>query len=135
MNELSYIDARGNTVFTSKFYRNRKTCCKSVCLHCPYGYTLRTIGVKIQEVSEDNEKEAKAFFYHVINSSSVSTSLLNSAFKNQTKKWDKENYKVLTLKEVFCGLAEFKEGKFIKHYLSSYFQDQGMDDSYIRSLL
>lgn len=52
--ELSYLTAEGFTVFTSKFHKNRGTCCKSACLHCPYGYTIKKHGIQFQNVSEND---------------------------------------------------------------------------------
>ena len=52
--ELSYLTPEGHTVFTSQFLKNRGTCCKSACLHCPFGYTLKKHGLTFLEVSESD---------------------------------------------------------------------------------
>ena len=49
---LSYEDEFGNTIFTSEFYKRRGSCCKSGCLHCPYGYTLNKIGIKLNAINK-----------------------------------------------------------------------------------
>ena len=33
-----YINEDGNYVFTKEYHIKRGHCCKSGCLHCPYGY-------------------------------------------------------------------------------------------------
>jgi hypothetical protein len=52
--ELSYLSPEGFTVFTSKFLKNRGTCCKSACLHCPYGFTIKKLGIQFEVVTENN---------------------------------------------------------------------------------
>ena len=32
------INSDGNLVFTEKYHQKRGYCCKSGCLHCPFGY-------------------------------------------------------------------------------------------------
>ncbi len=53
-NELSYVNENGHTVFTSKFLKNRGTCCKTACLHCPYGFTLKKLGLQFREYTQDD---------------------------------------------------------------------------------
>lgn len=135
MNDQSYTDKNGNMIFTSKYYRARGSCCKSSCLHCPYGYTLKNVGIKLIDINSDNEEEAHDFFQRYIKSSGIGSDLLASAFKPKIKKWAREDYKFLTLKGFFCGLVEVTSGKYQKHFLLPPFGDQGIDDTYIRSLL
>lgn len=135
MNELSYIDENGNTVFTSYYYRQRKSCCKTNCLHCPYGYTLKNSGVLVEPITKKTESLAKEFFNNEIQNNALSSSLLKGAFKSHPKSWKKENYAALYLKGFFVGLAEFQNEKFVKHYLKEKFNDQGITDTYIRSIL
>lgn len=33
-----YINQRGQWVFTERYHLKRGYCCKSGCIHCPYGY-------------------------------------------------------------------------------------------------
>lgn len=136
MKKLSYEDVNGNTIFTSQYFRNRGSCCKSGCLHCPYGYTLKTIGVKVSKIGEDNNDEAKKFFKDYIEQDAIASNLLANAFGGkQAKKWDSQNYLRLTLKGYFCGLVEINNGEYQKHHLRPEFRDQGINDAYIRSLL
>jgi hypothetical protein len=57
MSENYYIDINGNTIFRSEFYKNKGRCCKSSCLHCPYGHTLRTQGLSLKKINDDNSEE------------------------------------------------------------------------------
>ena len=49
-NKLTYTNDRGENVYTSTYLLNRGTCCKSSCLHCPYGYTLKSFSIKIVQL-------------------------------------------------------------------------------------
>jgi len=33
---------------------DRKRCCKSACLHCPYGHTIKTLGLELREYQQEN---------------------------------------------------------------------------------
>jgi len=51
--ELSYINEEGFTVFTSHYLKNKKTCCRSACLHCPYGFTVKKHGFEFREATAE----------------------------------------------------------------------------------
>ena len=53
--ENFYLNKNGDSVFTSEFLKNKGTCCKSGCLHCPYGHTLNKFGIEIRDLSFENE--------------------------------------------------------------------------------
>ena len=57
--ELSYEDENGDNVFTSQYFQNRGTCCKTNCLHCPFGTTIKNLGLQFREVSEDEISKAQ----------------------------------------------------------------------------
>jgi hypothetical protein len=135
MTKLSYINNNGDTVFTSQYYRNKGTCCKSACLHCPYFYTLNNIGLKLEDINTNNETEAKLVYQFHFEKDSVTSSLLASAFGNSAKKkFSKENFRVLTLKGFVCGIVELKNDNFSEYYLKSEFMDQGISETYVLGL-
>ncbi len=41
-----YYNEKGYRVFTEKYHLKRGYCCKSGCLHCPYGYDKKTDSFK-----------------------------------------------------------------------------------------
>lgn len=135
MNQESYVNENGDTVFKSSFYRKKGSCCKSSCLHCPYGHTLRTIGVKIEDINENNLNIAKSLYDSLVKKDDFTSSLLNSAFKSKEEiKFDRENFKILTLKGFNCGLLQLKNNSYEKHFLKDFFSDQGIDDGYLSSI-
>ena len=37
-----YLSPEGYIIFTEKYHLKRGYCCKSGCIHCPYGYNKNT---------------------------------------------------------------------------------------------
>jgi len=140
MSELSYTNADGFTVFTSKYYRNRGTCCKSNCLHCPYGTTLKNLGLDFSKV--DCIDTAKNIAKTKEEQSSLSSSLLGSAFGSKPKIAELEinqsnvdNFKFMFLKEVLCGVVEVS-GQAVKSlHLKEEFNDQGLTKEIVSAYL
>ena len=57
-NKLTYTNELGEDVYTSTYLLDRGTCCKTNCLHCPYGYTLKNFSIVIVPIGEENIKYA-----------------------------------------------------------------------------
>lgn len=140
MNELSYINDQGDTVFTSKYYRNRGTCCKSDCLHCPFGTTLKNVGLNFQNLELSQLSRAQLMIdQNEVEQSSIGGSLLGGAFgKSKSKKIDlkTENldcYRYVTLKEHICGLVKVSNIKIERLYLDERFLDQGITKEIVES--
>ena len=66
--------------------------------------------------------------------SSFSSSLLDEAF-GKSKSLDDRNLYVLTMKGVVCGLAYISNGELLKFALKDHFRDQGITDTYLRSII
>jgi hypothetical protein len=53
LNKLSkedyYMSPKGYVVFTEKYHLKRGHCCKSGCVHCPYGYDKKTDSIKTRK--------------------------------------------------------------------------------------
>lgn len=119
--ELSYLSPEGHTVFTSAFLKNRGTCCKSVCLHCPYGFTLKKMGIQFQEVSEDKMGLIQSILEE------------NNASHFAIEDFPFEHIRIILIKEKICGVF-FKNKLQIKHlFLKKYFQDQGLSKEMVES--
>ena len=43
----TYTNHLGQLVFTSQYHRARGHCCESLCLHCPYEFTLKHLPPKL----------------------------------------------------------------------------------------
>ncbi|WP_247232455.1 DUF5522 domain-containing protein [Telluribacter sp. SYSU D00476] len=43
LKEDYYLNEKGLMVFTEHYHLKRGYCCKSGCLHCPYGFTRKPV--------------------------------------------------------------------------------------------
>lgn len=115
--ELSYLSPEGYTVFTSKFLKNRGTCCKSACLHCPFGYTLKKVGLEFSDVSEGD--------------SQLVQEIIGTEF--DWKPYLPENAKFIKLKGQVCGVM-FKNHIVVKHlFLLPHFREQNLSKEMVES--
>ncbi|WP_408098932.1 DUF5522 domain-containing protein [Peredibacter sp. HCB2-198] len=116
--ELSYLTPEGFTVFTSHYLKNKGTCCKSACLHCPYGFTIKKHGLQFQDVSEADFPLVE----EILNGASV-----------EWKTFWPENIKFILLKEKVAGLM-LKNHIVVKHlFLRPHFQHQGISKELVES--
>lgn len=132
MSELTYENEEGNTVYTSQFLKNRGSCCKTNCLHCPYGTTLKNCGIQFRQAQLSEMKVAN----DIINSNSedestVSASLLNEAFgnkkKTQVSKFNFKDFYFITIKDIVCGVCKKGRLQMKEVFLKEHFHDQGLD--------
>lgn len=119
--DLSYVTPEGYTVFTSHFLKNRGTCCKSACLHCPYGYTLKKHGLKFLDVTKADKETLQA----IMEESGTAAVDLEPFYP--------DNVKLIQIKDTVCGLI-LKNHIVIKHlYLKPHFQNQGLSKELVES--
>jgi hypothetical protein len=120
--ELSYLTPEGFTVFTSQFHKNRGTCCKSACLHCPFGYTLKKSGLQFEDVIENNL-------------SIVEDIIQETGASIEWKAFTLDNIKLIRIKGVICGFL-LKNHIVIKHLvLRPHFQHQDLSKEMVESYL
>jgi len=122
MNDIkSYEDNNGNVVFTSAYLKNRGTCCKSACLHCPFGYTLKKLGIQFQEWDPSRMEEAQVYLADAGRSDFDLASFLP------------DNAKFISIKDKVCGLM-VKNHIVVKGvFLGRHFQNQGLSKEIIES--
>ena len=121
--ELTYETPEGYTVFTSQFLKNKGTCCKSACLHCPYGYTLKKHGLAFQEVKEEDFPKIETMFQEC------------GQLAVEWKPFWPENIRFILIKDQICGFL-LKNHIVIKHfYLKPHFQNQGLSREMIEAYL
>ena len=155
--QLTYINESGDTVYTSRFLQKRGTCCKTNCLHCPYGFTLKNYSIELQEMTEKQIKFANEIIRDTmpVEQSPLVNSLLAGAFgkKDQIRihhitKTNFSNYAFGLFKGKACAVVEFENklsesadeksnpivaGRTIKSlYLKSEFQEQGLGKEHIK---
>lgn len=115
--ELSYTSPEGFTVFTSAYHRKRGTCCKSSCLHCPFGFTLKKNGLTFRKVIEAEEELVKSLVGQDLN------------WRSHLP----ENIQWILIKDRVAGLM-IKNHIIVKEvFLLPQFQHQGLDKDLIES--
>jgi hypothetical protein len=119
--ELTYLTPEGHTVFTSQFLKNRGTCCKTACLHCPYGFTLKKLGLKFQEATEADSTQIENILQEAGGTSVDWKAFLPS------------NLCFIILKDEICGLM-LKNHIVVKHlFLKPHFKNQGLSKEMVES--
>jgi hypothetical protein len=121
MAELFYINELGQQVWTSEYLKNKKTCCKSGCLHCPYGFSLKKFGIQFKTIEDSELPQAQEL---MANLRTQVTDL--ASFPSQYRQW-------ILLKEHLCGFF-LSNHLVIKHlFLKPEFQNQGLSKEMIES--
>jgi hypothetical protein len=119
--ELSYLSPEGHTVFTSQFLKNKGSCCKSACIHCPYGFTLKKHGLEFVEITESD--------HDVIDSIMVESTLAPVDWRI----FPAEHIRLIKIKGTLCGFI-LKNHIVIKHlYLKPHFQNQDLSREMVES--
>jgi hypothetical protein len=121
--ELSYLSPEGYTVFTSAYLKNRGTCCKTACLHCPYGFTLKKLGLEFVQPGE--------------NDSELIEDIMDESGKEKQnwRAFTPENILFIKLKGVVAGVL-FKNHIVVKHlFLRKHFQNQDLSREMVESYL
>ena len=139
MSELTY-HKDGFDVKTTTFLKNRGSCCKTSCLHCPYGFTLKKEGLELVSVTDENFAEAKELAPKAPEKNDIAASLLASAFGGSKPKptltlANKESYLLVKIKGETCALAK-KSGSLITEvHHKQYFENQGITTDMVGSFL
>ena len=123
LKELTYETPEGYTVFTSQFLKNKGTCCKSACIHCPYGFTLKKHGLTFKEVLEADLPKIETMIQE------------SGQLPIDWKPFWPENIRFIVIKDQICGFL-LKNHIVIKHlFLKPYFQDQGLSREMVEAYL
>ena len=118
---LSYLTPEGYTVFTSHYLKNKGTCCKSACLHCPYGYTVKKLGIQFSDVGVGEEDLLQSI---ILESGSASV---------DWRSFFPDNIKLVQLKGKTAGII-LKNHIVVKHlFLLPHFQHQNLSKELIES--
>lgn len=118
--ELSYLTPEGFTVFTSHYLKNKGTCCKSACLHCPYGFTIKKLGLQFKAVTEED-------------SELVEEILKENSASAEWRSFLPEHAQFVILKEKVAGLM-LKNHIVVKSlFLRPHFQHQNLSKELVES--
>lgn len=139
MSEHSYTNDEGYTVLKSSFHRKRGLCCKSNCLHCPFGTTVNKLGFTFEDLDPLDISKANLIINGEVSSDDFTSSLLSSAFGSQKLHEitlsSISNYKFIFLKETLCGVVKSNDSQVLDFWLKEHFKDQNIDIGAINSSL
>jgi len=108
---------------TSEDLLKRGRCCKSTCVHCPYGHTVKKLGLQFKSI-DDNEK------YWV---SSATSFIEKNGGKLDLDTYSADDYQYILLKEYICG-AMRKDKLFVRElFLEVDYRNQGLTKELIES--
>ncbi len=133
-----YFDDQGTRFLTSEFLRKRGHCCKSSCLHCPYGHTLKTIKFQFEDYTNQKKQLLETLRENGYNlEQNFVNDLLSEALNEKTKEVDlevliHEGVKLIYLKGYYCGFyVPTTENLFLK----LHFKYQGITEEIIKEQL
>lgn len=95
-------------------HRSRGRCCKSACIHCPYGFTMKNNGLQFLDFTPDEALTVKEITID------LSTYVLS-------------DYKKVLLKETVCAYIRVDKLFVRELYLFEDFSDQGISKEVIES--
>lgn len=127
--ETHYMSAEGKRIATADHHRNRGTCCKSGCLHCPYGTTIERFGLVFHNLEGEKLEQAQAILAK--KDKGVAQMLLQQAFGNRRNfphitKDNAAQFRLFDLKGYYAGIAQIEDEKVKRIHLLPYFDDQGI---------
>lgn len=131
--DMYMIEETGEMVFSAHFLQKKGRCCKSTCLHCPFGHTLQKIDIEFRENNIDQKILEKTLIENEYNKpSSVADQLLASNLGNKRKtldlsKIDSNDIRIMYLKNYIMGFVILKDKNIDKIFLSKHFQFQHID--------
>jgi hypothetical protein len=129
--ELSYSLPDGRLIFTAEYLLRKRACCKSSCLHCPYGHTLKNFGLKFRPYHATDDEKIHSIL--ACNGFSVDyvSSLLSAASGMKKKTFDIKNHaknmQVILMKDFICGFIVIENNAISQFYLDKHFKKQGLD--------
>ena len=130
----SYENKEGHRIWTSDYLRNKGYCCRSSCLHCPYGHTLKTIGLEIKNYDQayvDQMNQILERDGHK-KTDNIALSLLQEIDEKKEQicliNRDKESIRLIFLKDYFAGFYFLEHGKADQVFLADNFRFQGIKE-------
>jgi hypothetical protein len=98
----------------AKIHRARGRCCKSACLHCPYGFTLKNNGLTFSDFTVESLNEIKAFF-------------------KDADSFPIDSFKKVLLKDIVCAYIRVDKLFVRDSHILEDFSDQGLSKEIFES--
>jgi hypothetical protein len=137
--ELSYSLPDGRLIFTADYLLRKRACCKSSCLHCPYGHTLKNFGLKFRPYHATDDEKIHSILACSGFSVDYVSSLLSAASGMKQKKFDisanASKIQMILLKDFICGFIVVENNVISQFYLDKHFKKQGLDLATVQAYL
>lgn len=115
---ISFYHDLSHKPMPSEFLKKRGHCCKSGCLHCPYGFTTKKYGIQFCKPDEVENSDLE---------------LLLNELKLNKEDIDLAHTKLIILKEVVVGLMVHNHIIVQKLFILEAFQSQSLSRELIES--
>lgn len=131
--DMYKLDETGEMIFTAHFLSKKGRCCKSTCLHCPYGHTLTKINIEFRAFDNNLQRLEDVLIENEYNKPvSIADQLLASNLGSKRKQLDiksvpTELIRLMFLKNYFMGFVVVENNKVSKFFLGKQFQFQNID--------
>ena len=102
---------------TASTHKSRGSCCKSGCIHCPYGFTLKKFGLQFKDITDSNKQAAQ--------------NLTND--KLVIGEFPLSDYKIVTLKDIVCAVIRVDKLFVREMSLRVGFTEQGISKELVES--
>lgn len=99
---------------SGEFLKKRGRCCKSACLHCPYGFTLKRFGLQFKEAAQNSQA-------------------LEELANRKIDKGELGNYRFIYLKEELAGAMRVNHIQVKELFLHEDFKDQNLSLEIVES--
>ena len=113
MSELKFVEEHAMSPESLK----AKPCCKSGCIHCPHGFTLKKFGLEFSPITHEQISEVEDKF----------------DFKMSLDDFKLEDYKIVILKDVICAVIRVDHLFAKECYIPVKFKTQGIYKEVIES--
>lgn len=127
------IPETGETIFTAHFLSKKNRCCKSTCLHCPYGHTLSKIKIEFKPFNLDWSVLEKTLIENEYNKpQNIADQLMACNLGAKRKQIDVRavnpiDIQLMFLKGYFMGFVFIEANKIKQFFLAKQFQFQGIE--------
>jgi len=102
---------------TASTHKSRGSCCKSGCIHCPYGFTLKKFGLQFKDITDSNKQAAQ--------------NLTNDMLV--IGEFPLSDYKIVTLKDIVCAVIRVDKLFVREMSLRVGFTEQGISKELVES--
>lgn len=115
---INFYHSLSHKPMSAEFLKKRGHCCKSGCLHCPYGFAIKKFGLQFSSLEEVSQEDLDIFL---------------GELKCDLTHFDFAHTKLILLKEVVIGLMVHNHIIVQNLFLLEAFQSQSISRELVES--